>query len=117
MYKSAVPGRWVNCTRMGSRFSLDSALRAICTVFLIAGMTAVSIVDADGDPMTVNVPSAALVAEVNPATDVAETIASPERRLFSGLKKLTVFLRRQGEWLVTVGQRPWHPRVRPIRGP
>jgi len=91
-------------------------LRWLFLVCLAAGLTAVSVIDADGDPTTTDVPSVVLAAQAHiPAKDEASHSGS-QPNVPDGRKKLTVLCRRVGEWL-GVGQHRWNLRVRPIRGP
>ena|ERR1700733_12746781 len=98
-------------SRTGGRF-----LRSILLGLLIGGVVAVSVVDADGDPMTTNVPSVVLTAEADVATEDDGSHAESEPAILAVYSSLARLRRTVGVWL-GVGRSRWRPRVNPIRGP
>jgi hypothetical protein len=92
-------------------------LRLVWLVFLVFGLMSVSVVDADGDPSTTNLPSVVLAVETRrPARDdtrrdLSDVDVDRERTTWPWLARRA---RRLG---VGAGQHGGHPRVRPIRGP
>jgi len=90
-------------------------LRFVFLIFLAAGLTAVSAIDADGDPATTNLPPVVMVSEM--AHDPKQIDASsidPDEGLAA--KAFSLLHAR----LVTILSRTRlhvHTRTRPLRGP
>jgi hypothetical protein len=91
-------------------------LRSILLGLLIGGVVAVSLVDADGDPMTTNVPSVVLAAEADIPTEGEVSHVASEPTASAFYSRLVRSRRTVDLWL-GMGQSRWLPRVHPIRGP
>jgi hypothetical protein len=95
------------------RFGVVPILWAAWILFLIGGLTVISVIDVDGDPTTINTPPVVLAAGVEiadaqatreePPADASET---PDRVVGRAYRSLQAIVRTL-----------WRPRAHPIRGP
>jgi hypothetical protein len=94
-------------------------LRLLWLVFLVSGLTAVSVVGVDRDPGTTNVPSVVLSVETRVAATEETRRADSDAGVRSDPRRWPSLRRRPPRCLGAGGghQHRWHRRVRPIRGP
>jgi hypothetical protein len=83
-------------------------------VFVVLALLAVSVIDADGDPTTTNLPSIVLADRVTTEHDAI--LGRSNRRARAGRKVIAPLCRRLGALLIVPAER-CHARVQPIRGP
>ena len=84
-------------------------------LLLSFGCLLASVVDADNDPTTTNLPSAVIVTECRSIRNGSRT-AEHETCGPDGRDKLEQVCHRLNQWL-GFGQHGWRLRTRPIRGP
>ena len=106
-------------TRSAERFGLSPGhvLRLIAFLSLVVVVTVVSVVDADDDPTTSNVPPIALMS--NASIDLESVARRPlHRHAVGGRSARSSRILRRHRMRQRRGQRSvWRPVVHPIRGP
>ena len=96
-----------------SRVGATPILWAAWILLLIAGLTAVSVIDVDGDPATINTPPVVLASGV----DVAEAQATREEASADDSDTPDRIGGRAHRALQAIVRTLWRPRAHPIRGP
>jgi hypothetical protein len=86
---------------------------AAWTLFLIVGLTTVTVIDVDGDPTTNNTPPVVLASGVQ----VAEARVTNDDSSTSSSESFGSTRGRLRDVLQAIVRTLWHPRNHPIRGP
>jgi hypothetical protein len=90
--------------------------RCLWLIFAVTGLLWASVMDADGDPTTTNLPSVVLIAKAADRAQDDASMAAPGPLAGVRPTSFALLCRRIGRSLGVVGYRS-HSRVRPIRGP
>jgi hypothetical protein len=98
---------------MRVRVRATPILWAAWILILIAGLTAVSVIDVDGDPATINTPPVVLASGL----DVAEAQATREETSADESETPDRIGGRAHRALQAIVRTLWLPRAHPIRGP